>query len=431
MNRTKFIKFLAFTYIIFNASVLLGQVKDSSYSKNLESIIKDLDSLKIVVDSLNQKINSIEISKKEQSPFDSLLTAIDSASDSTLIPEDQRSKRKQLDELLEYISNRPGQLFFNGQTLAIIQSNVVKNDRFATGQGSVDLFASSSFGQSTILFVDIKAIGGKGPDNYSETIGSLNGDASSVPDADDFDRLLINEAWAEFLFLHNIFTVTAGKINLTNYFDNNAVANDPYTQFISGIFINNPAYAVPLNSPGIRIRTTLLQRFYIQVAFAKVEDTGDRIFQDIFKSAGVGFKILPFTDFGANIHIYGYSHPYADDRYGFGLSADQTIAKFFKVFGRFGNNENVLADWYGVKTSWSAGTQFEENILGEPTIIGIAYGLIKPSDDSLKNEKSTELYLRQALNKWISASIHLQNVWDTGGINGKYTILGLRVNFRF
>ena len=431
MNHTKFIKFLAFTYIIFSASVLYGQVKDSSYSKNLESIITDLDSLKIVIDSLNQKINSIEISKKEQSPFDSLLTVVDSPNDTTLIPEDQRSKRKQLDELLEYISNRPGQLFFNGQTLAIIQSNIVQNDKFSTGQGSVDLFASSSFGQSTILFVDIKAIGGKGPDKYSETFGSLNGDASSVPDADDFDRLLINEAWAEFLFLNNIFTVTAGKINLTNYFDNNAVANDPYTQFITGIFINNPAYAVPLNSPGIRIRTTLLKRFYIQVAFAKVENTGDRIFQDIFKSAGFGFKILPFTDFEANIHIYGYSHPFADNRYGFGVSADQTIAKFFKVFGRFGNNENVLADWYGVKTSWSAGTQFEENILGEPTIIGIAYGLIKPSEDSLKNEKSTELYLRQSLNKWISASIHLQNVWDTGGINGKYTLLGLRVNFRF
>lgn len=425
----KIFKFLISAYILFSPALLLSQIKDSSYSKNIEVIVKDIDSLKTLVDSLNQRIQSLN--KNEETPFDSLLTIVSTEKDTNIIPEDQRSKRKQLDELLEYISKRPGQLFFNGQTLAIIQGNIEKNDRFSTGQGSVDLFASSSFGESTILFIDLKAIGGQGPDKYSETIGSLNGDASSVPYIQDFDRILINEAWAEFLFLNNIFTVTAGKINLTNYFDNNAVANDPYTQFISGIFINNPAFAVPLNSPGIRIRTTLLQRFYIQVAFAKVENTGNRIFQDIFKTAGIGFKILPFTDFEANIHLYGYSHPNANNRYGFGLSVDQTIARIFKIFGRFGNNENTLADWYGVKTSWSAGTQFEEDLLGEPTIIGIAYGLIKPSEISVKNEQSTELYLRQSLNKWISISTHLQYIWDTGGINGKYTVLGLRVNFRF
>jgi len=425
---------MRFFYVLITTFILVNtfaQQEDALTTNKIQFVYEKIDSLKVALDSLENKIELINRKNAETTSFDSLLLTIKDVKDTTLIPEDQRSKRKELDELLEYISKRPGQLFFNGQTLAIIQGNVTQNDRFATGQGSVDLFASSSFGQSTILFVDLKAIGGKGPDKYSETIGSLNGDASSVPDVDEFDRVLINEAWAEFLFLNNIFTVTAGKINLTNYFDNNAVANDPYSQFISGVFINNPAFAVPLNSPGIRIRTTLLQRFYIQVAFAKVENTGDRIFQDIFKTAGIGFKILPFTDFEANIHLYGYSHPYADNRYGFGVSIDQTIARIFKIFGRFGNNENTLADWYGVKTSWSAGTHFEQNVFGEPTIIGIAYGLIKPSNDSLMNEKSTELYLRQSLNKWISISTHLQYVWDTGGINGKYTVLGLRVNFRF
>jgi hypothetical protein len=75
--------------------------------------------------------------------------------------------------------------------------------------------------------------------------------------------------------------------------------------------------------------------------------------------------------------------------------------------------------------------QFEEKLFGEPTIIGIAYGSIKSADSSVKNEKSTKLYFKQSLNIWISISTHLQHIWDTGGVNGRYTLLGLRVNFSF
>lgn len=430
LNKLTFIIFVI-SILLINQTYLFGQINDSTDANDVSVYKKEIDSLKFIVDSLNQRINKIELILKDKSDLDSLLTGLEVVKDTSMIPEDRRSKRRQLDKLLEYISKRPGQLFFNGQALAIIQGNVLQNDKFATGQGSVDIFATNSFSSSTILFIDLKAIGGEGPDKYAETIGSLNGDASSVPDVENFDRILVNEAWAEFLFLNNIFTITAGKINLTNYFDNNAVANDPYSQFITGIFINNPAFAVPLNSPGIRIRTTLLNRFYMQVAFEKVDNTGDDIFKGIFKAAELGFKLFPFTKFEANVHLYGYSHPSADNRYGLGVSVDQTIAGFFKVFGRVGNNENLLADWYGIKSSWSAGAQFTENILGEPTIIGLGYGQIKPADNSIKDEKTLEFYLRQSLNKWISISAHLQHILDTGEVNRKYTLLGLRVNFTF
>ena len=428
---TFYLKLFLTLNLIVSTNFLFAQNQDTSGTKNYERVLREIDSLKSVIDSLDRKVDLINSKIDETSPFDSLLTTVEDEGDTSFIPEDQRSRRKQLDALLEYISQRPGQLFFNGQTNAILQGNMQKQDKFSTGVGSINLFASSSFGSSTILFIDLEAIGGNGPDEFSEAIGSLNGDAGSTQSEDGLDRIVVNEAWAEFLFLDNIFTITAGKIDLTNYFDNNAAANDENSQFISGIFINNTAFAVPSNSPGIRIRTTLFERFYIQLAFSKVENTGNKIFEDIYKAAGIGFKLFPFTDFEANLHVYGYSHPLAKNRYGFGVSIDQTIAKYFKIFGRVGNNENIVADWYGVKTSWSAGAQIEEDLLGEPTIIGIAYGLIKPAESSLRNEKSTELYLRQSLNNWISISTHLQHIWDTGGINGEYTLLGLRVNFSF
>jgi len=412
-------------YPIFNKyNILLAQDDSISYK------IK-IDSLNAMIDSLNQELEGVSKTTDERKFSDSLLTITTTETDTSLIPEDQRSRRKQLDELLQYVSQRPGQFFFNGQTNAIIQSNVQKNDRFSTATGSINLFASSSFGDNILLFIDLEAIGGNGPDEFSSTITSLNGDAGSTQSEDGFDRIVVNEAWVEFLFINEIFTVTAGKIDLTNYFDNNAVANDENSQFITGIFIDNPTFIVPPNSPGLRIRTTILKRFYIQYAISKAENTGKDIFNDLFQVAGFGFKLFPLSDYEANFHIYGYSYPYADYSLGFGVSIDQSIAKRFTIFGRIGNNENTLADWYGIKSSWSTGLQFMESFFSEPTIIGIGYGQIKSTDVTIKNEDSFELYLRQNINTWISLSTHFQYISNTSVVNNNYSLIGLRVNFTF
>ena len=429
----KFFKsFLSILFII-SSYYLVAQNQDSVTTKKIDDAFREIDSLKTVIDSLDRKIDLIGKNSFSTNPIDSLLTELDleSTIDTSLIPEDQRSRRKQLDALLESISNRPGQLFFNGQVNSIIQGNIQQNDKFSTANGSINLFASASFENNIILFIDLEAIGGNGPDEFAETISSLNGDAGSTQSEDGFDRIVVNEAWTEFLFLQEIFTVTTGKIDLTNYFDNNAAANDENSQFISGAFINNTAFAVPSNSPGLRIRTTILERFYIQFAIAKEENSGNNIFNNLYKIGGFGFKLFPFSDFEAELHVFGYSHPLANDRFGFGISVSQKIAARFTIFGRFGNNENTLAELYQIKSAWSCGSQFTENILGEPSVIGVAFGSTKPYDNSLTNEKLTELYIKQQINTWIGISAHFQHVWDTGGKNNKYSLLGLRVNFAF
>ena len=422
-----------FISIIFIISVhsLIAQNQDSSITKSYDEAFIELDSLKAVINSLNRKIELINKKIDATNPIDSLLTTLSVDKDTSLIPEDQRSRRKQLDDLLKYISKRHGQLFFNGQANAIIQGNTQKSDKFSTANGSINLFASASFENNIILFIDLEAIGGNGPDEFAETISSLNGDAGSTQSEDGFDRIIVNEAWTEFLFLKEIFTVTAGKIDLTNYFDNNAIANDENSQFISGAFINNTAFVAPSNSPGIRLRTTILERVYIQFAISKAENSGSNIFSNLYKIGGIGFKLFPFSAFEAEFHAFGYSDPLANNRFGFGISISQEIADKFTIFGRFGNNENRLAELYNIKSAWSFGSQFTENILNELSVIGIAFGSTKPYDISLKNEKLTELYIKQLINSWISISANFQYVWDTGGKNSKYSLIGLRVNFTF
>ncbi len=425
------LKFVLTIYIFILPCYSLNQQNDSLTTKRINLINSDIDSIKSLLDSLQLKLDLINSDNLEKESFDSLLTIIDADDDTSLIPEDQRSRRKQLDALLKFISSRPGQLFFNGQANTIIQGNLHQGDKFSTGSGSINLFATTSFENNIILFIDLEAIGGNGPDEFAETFSSLNGDAGSTQSRDGLDRIVVNEAWTEFLFLNEIFTVTAGKIDLTNYFDNNVIANDENSQFISGSLINNTAFTVPSNSPGLRIRTTFLQRFYIQFALSKAENTGSNIFSNIYKIGGLGFKLFPFSDYEAEFHLFGYSHPFANDRYGFGISMSQTIAARFTIFGRFGNNENELAEWYKIKNAWSFGSQLKENLLGEPSVIGIAFSSTKPYNKSNLNEKLTEFYLKQMINRWISISAHFQHIWDTGGKNNKYSLLGLRVNFTF
>jgi len=172
-----------------------------------------------------------------------------------------------VDALLKAITQRPGQLRFNGGATTILQHGIQNNNRHSTGVGSFDFYAHTAFGPNALLFFDLEAIGGNGPDDFFPNFAGLNGDAGSTQAQDGADRLTVLEAWTEFTLLNKIFTITAGKIDLTNYFDNNASANDETMQFISGAFVNNAAFAVPANAPGLRLRTTLLNRIHFQLGF--------------------------------------------------------------------------------------------------------------------------------------------------------------------
>jgi hypothetical protein len=53
---------------------------------------------------------------------------------------------------------------------------------------------------------------------------------------------------------------------------------------------------------------------------------------------------------------------------------------------------------------------FVEHLQGGHTVIGIAFGSTKPYDNSLKNRKLTELYIKQIINTWRSISANFQYV---------------------
>ena len=420
----------------FTALLFFIIVSDVQAQEIDTTLVQELFNLRHQIDSLNRQLITVDSELRklrnevtEGMEFEKLITILDEEED--IIPEDQRSRRKRLDNLLNAITERPGQLRFNGSASAILQGQKSTINEFSVGSGSFDIYAHTAFGPNSILFIDLQAKGGSSPDDYVAPISSLNANAGSTGDREGFDRISIEEAWAEFNAIRKIFHVTAGKIDLSNYFDINPYANDETSQFISESFVNSSALPFPESAPGIRIRTESAKYFFLQVGLSAVGNLEKNIFADIFKIGSIGLKAFANTEFEGNLRIYGYQHPAVKSASGYGVSFDKSLIRSLSVFARWNKNESKLAQWSSIVSAWSLGSRFAKEILKRQFLIGIAYGETKPFEENLRKEKISELYARMQMNKWIYVSPHIQYIRNAGGIASRNLIFGLRTQFEY
>ncbi|MDH4071256.1 MAG: hypothetical protein OEV30_12645 [Ignavibacteria bacterium] len=391
----------------------------TGYSQKTESHVQP--------DSLSSKVDSTILDYTNE--IEDLLERTEG--DTTQVPEDRLSRRKRLDALLKEYRDQPGVLFFSGDMTGILQYSPDEGDPIGTGTGSFDIYGHTRLGEDVLVFINLEAIGGNGPNDELFTFSSLNADAGSTADSTGLDRLHIPEAWVEFSPFGNAFTITAGKIDLTNYVDNNRAANDEMSQFITGAFVNSAALAVPVGTPGLRIRTTIANLAFLQLAVVKDLNEGARIFEDAVTVGSTGFKVFPLSDWEANVRVFGYFDGRLETNSGWGLSVDQTIAGQFMLFGRWNKNSWERARTYGIRNAWSVGSQFLTTLFGLEFVTGVALGLTTSSDLTLETERVIELYLRQQMNEWIFLSPHLQLVQAAGGTDVNRTFLGLRAQLNF
>jgi len=410
-----------------------AQESDSLRIKNVTELQEEIDSLKEEIKLMNRNLQEVKEdlvdNRKKADEFIDLLDA-DSVDEGGM-NEDQRSRRKRVDDLLRAIRQQPGQLRFNGGLTSSFQGNPRGQRDEITAVGSFDIYAMTSFGKGTLLFIDLEAIGGNGPDDLYDSFLGLNGDAGSYQDEDGVDRLNVLEGWAEFSVLNEAITITAGKIDLTNYFDNNAIANDETLQFLSGAFINNAAFVAPSNSPGVRFQTTVLKRFYFQVGLVSMDNAGAELVSDLYKATSLRFRLFANSPWETNFRFYGYQCPEKNSAQGYGISVDGTAFEEYKIFGRYGMNRDALAQNHGISSSWSAGFSFIQQLENKGVNIGLAYGEITPFHETMKIESQFEIYARYQFNKWIYTSPHFQMVWNARGTNSNYSLVGLRTHFNF
>lgn len=412
---------------------------NSVFAQEVDTVkVEKIIHMEMLVDSLRQQIRNmdseIQRMKKEMvenaSDVQQILSFFEEELDFN-VPEDQRSRRKRVDALLKAITERPGQLRFNGSAVISLQSFIRNPGENTHSVGSFDLFAHTSFGANTLLFFDFEVVSGNGPSSNSHSLSSLNGDAGSTRSPDGLDRIHLLEAWAEVNVFKKLLTINIGKIDITNYFDNNRIANDETSQFLCAAFVNSSALAAPTNGPGVRFRTTVLNRFFLQGGVSSVTSAGNNLFHEVFKIGSVGLRLFPTTDWEANIRVYGYQHPVAHHAFGWGISYDETVGKAFEVFMRFGRNNPDLSDNFGIVSAWSCGLAWASRLAERKLKIGAAVGEISPKESDQFSEMNLEIFIRHQLNQWSYISVHYQSQSNSAIGKNTSNLIGCRMNFNF
>ena len=127
---------------------------------------------------------------------------------------------------------------------------------------SADLFFTAGLAQYTIFFADIVGLSGSPPDAEIPSLTLLNGyTARLVPQ----NELNLREAWLRTELFGQRLALTAGRLDLTNYFDQNAFANDESTQFLSDALVNNQMLGLASNGTGVAAEFDAEERLPVQV----------------------------------------------------------------------------------------------------------------------------------------------------------------------
>lgn len=252
---------------------------------------------------------------------------------------------------------------------------------------------------------------------------------------------IIYEAWYQHRLMDNKVSITAGKMDFTNYFDSNEIAHCECTQFLASGFVWNPAVEWAENSLGAIINFDPSEKLYLRLG-ALGTNEWENVLSRPFAIAEIGISNKWPGE--GNYRFYGWvnagEHRDENGRFqdriagitdnpkrgwGFGLSFDQAITEEIGLFLRGGYQDD---DLYAFDYFISLGGQLRGKRWNRPEdAVGIAYGIATLSDEYKrfkawegkeylnKDEGHLEVYYRIQLNDKISISPDFQVLFHPEG----------------
>jgi hypothetical protein len=330
------------------------------------------------------------------------------------IEEGRRSKRIAVDSLMKIVKDREEGLKLSGQFLAASHWDGRFQNSNNAVVGIIDLFAISNLSENALAFVNLRGISGNGLNNRFTSFDTFHAGVGSTQDDDGVDQLTLFEAWVEYQW--DGWTFTGGKLDLVNYFDANAVANDEYSQFLSYGFVNGLSFPVPPNSGALLVSKELTRYFLVSAAISSNDQNLDNAFDNIFRIVQGSFRLFYGGNQRGAIRAFIYDITASHSSLGYGFSADYRLFSKLYLYGRFGENNDALLRFsgYPVSNSVSGGFQLKSIKLGKKTSysVGAAYG--RSNTFSVVNEHSWESYVRFALFSRFFCSLHYQHVENDG-----------------
>lgn len=298
-------------------------------------------------------------------------------------------------------------------------------------EGSTDLLFIAKPLLYTTFFLDLESIGGNGPDEIVGSSSGLNDDSGSLQDSDGVDRVSVREVWLQSFLLQERLRVVGGKIDLTNYFDSNTVANDETTQFITSAFVNNPAMEQPGNGPGMLAFFDTRSGYTFGFGMQSIDNSGTNITDGIYGIAEIGYRSHLFFQQEGNYRLWGKTKGGTEDNNGFGVSIDQNLSTRLTAFGRYGANESEDND-ASIESAWSAGLRLRSLFFSRVNDeVAIAFGMLDIVDGD--EESAAEVYYKFQVNDRFAVTPSFQAVFDPAGkgSNDTAAVIGIRTQVEF
>ena len=441
---------------------LMAEVKD----KNLEEKIANLD----------KKIDNLSYKHK-------------------ILKEDHvrtfEEMEKELTGVKGKLENTVDNLQINGGITLIGQgswgndNNYPEYDDAIDGNYSVDLELSAPVGNGE-AFILMEAGDGAG---LTDEIPAFNGVNDDV--IETRNKVEVTEAWYEHKWFQDKLIYTIGKLDMTNYFDANEVANDETMQFIATPFVNNIAIEFPDNTGGMRAQYIFSDLVDFGVGYQFGDGDWEDIIEDPFLIAELALRPqFGESDLQGNYRLFWWTNrtehtnwkrlgrsiltgrvgeedlpdfpPYApaEDKlinYGLGISFDQQVTDNLTLFARYGYQDQ---DANPFESAASLGFSLRGRLWGrENDVFGFAYSVAILSNDyedvlkiygreigipeknpnkidyilDVENEEFFEAYYSFSLNDSLFVSPDIQHITNTFGLdeNDSAWILGLRMQILF
>jgi hypothetical protein len=299
----------------------------------------------------------------------------------------------------------------------IIQQTVGAGPNRLRGEGSLDVLLIARPAFNTLFFADVEAIGGNGPDPFTGSVSGLNADAGSLQDSDRVDRVSLREAWVMTQLFEGRLTGVVGKLDLTNYFDRNAVANDETSQFVSGMFVNNPLLGQPVegvghqaNAPGPHLAWDTFRQWRFGIGLQLPENSGSALGRTPFTIGEIGYSTQLLGGLG-NYRLWGRHNGGEQGSRAVGINFDQWAGHWLRAFGRYGwQTGGSERD----RQAWSLGLGIRSFLLSRPRDeTGLAYGWMRAANG--RAEDLAELYHRFYLTEHLAVSLIAQYVFHLAG----------------
>lgn len=294
--------------------------------------------------------------------------------------------------------------FTIGGGITAVMQGTSGNDDTTTGTRdgmdysyTLDINMESELSPGHMLFIHIETGEGDGTNTRFPSWAVPNYDPynTNSPDVGHQD-VTVSQAFYEGLFFSGLLTLDIGKMDIHSLTDENNLAGDETTQFMSGLFSRLTGTLYPeLDSyyaPGVRmllVPTDFLE-FSLVLANSKNESVGTRGYhaaQLNLKPAIGGLEGNYRFYFIRDLRPYTkISDGSSDINTGLGVSFDQMLGDNFGLFFRFGTQPDDIAE-NEVTSSYSGGLMLMGGLWGNADdSLGLGYGTI------IKNSKIATTY---------------------------------------